>query len=146
MSTADPLPLAVSLTEAVEALQRELYRRLAEAGFDDIRRAHGIVFQVIDPSAGSRLTDLARDAAMTKQSMGELVAHLELHGYLVRQPDPDDRRAKILVPTARGSAAMSMAASAFDAIEATWAERIGVRQMTELRATLTSIVDSERGA
>ena len=39
---------------------------------------------------------------MTKQAMAELVAHLEGHGYVVREPDPDDRRAKLVIPTERG--------------------------------------------
>src|SRR5690348_3263383 len=65
---------------------------LAEAGFDDLTPAHTAVFQHIETD-GSRLTDLARRAQMTKQSMGYLVDNLERLGYLERRPDPTDRRA-----------------------------------------------------
>ena len=43
---------------------------------------------------------LAERAAITKQSMAELVAHLERHGYVERVPDPTDRRAKLVRSTA----------------------------------------------
>ena len=45
---------------------------------------------------------LADRARMTKQSMTELVAHLERHGYVERVPDPADGRAKLVRATGRG--------------------------------------------
>jgi len=39
---------------------------------------------------------------MTKQSMAELVLHLEAHGYVDRVPDPKDRRAKLVQANDRG--------------------------------------------
>ena len=35
-------------------------------------------------------------AQITKQSMAELVLHLERLGYVERVPDPSDRRAKLV--------------------------------------------------
>lgn len=43
---------------------------------------------------GSRLTDLAARAGMTKQAMGDLVAQCEAWGLVVREPDPLDARAR----------------------------------------------------
>ena len=40
---------------------------------------------------------LAERAQLTKQAMAELMRHLEIHGYVVRVPDPGDRRAKLEV-------------------------------------------------
>src|ERR1700747_1273074 len=71
---------------------RRVAAGLAEAGFGDIRPAHTAVFQHIDAD-GSRLTDLAERAQITKQSMGYLVDFLEQRGYLERRSDPTDRRA-----------------------------------------------------
>jgi hypothetical protein len=48
------------------------YRRLAEAGHGAVRPAHGAVLQYLD-DAGTRVGVLAERAAMTKQSMAELV-------------------------------------------------------------------------
>ena len=46
---------------------------------------------------------------MTKQAMAELVRHLEVHGYVVRVPDPGDRRAKLVRPTDRGREVIALA-------------------------------------
>ncbi|TFZ01962.1 MarR family winged helix-turn-helix transcriptional regulator [Ramlibacter humi] len=43
---------------------------------------------------GSRLTDLAARAGMTKQAMGDLVTQCEAWGLVVREPDPLDARAR----------------------------------------------------
>jgi MarR family len=46
-----------------------------------------------------RTTDLARGANMTPQAMGELVDELEELKYVVRRPDPSERRAKLIMLT-----------------------------------------------
>ena len=43
---------------------------------------------------GSRLTDLAERAGMTKQAMGDLVDQCEAWGLVTREPDPLDARAR----------------------------------------------------
>ena len=45
---------------------------------------------------GSRLTDLAQRAGMTKQAMGDLVTQCEAWGLVVREPDPLDARARLV--------------------------------------------------
>ncbi|MDP3413971.1 MAG: helix-turn-helix domain-containing protein, partial [Polaromonas sp.] len=42
---------------------------------------------------GSRLTDLAHSAGMSKQAMGDLVDQCEAWGLVTREPDPHDKRA-----------------------------------------------------
>ena len=51
---------------------------------------------------GSRLTDLALSAGMTKQAMGDLVDQCEAWGLVLREPDPHDKRARTVVFTASG--------------------------------------------
>lgn len=53
---------------------------------------------------GSRLTDLAAAAGMTKQAMGGLVGQCEAWGLVVREPDPRDARARRVRFTAAGVA------------------------------------------
>ncbi|MES2952925.1 MAG: helix-turn-helix domain-containing protein [Pseudomonadota bacterium] len=53
---------------------------------------------------GSRLTDLARSAGMSKQAMGTLVDQCEAWGMVTRVPDPLDARARQLRFTATGLA------------------------------------------
>ena len=51
---------------------------------------------------GSRLTDLAQRANMTKQAMGKLVEQCEAWGLVSRLEDPRDARARRIVFTAAG--------------------------------------------
>src|SRR6266702_4727295 len=73
-----PVPVVMPLNAA---LTGALHERLPGAGFPDIRPPHCQVLRGIEPG-GSRLTDLAAAARMTKQSMGALVDHLEAAGYV----------------------------------------------------------------
>ncbi len=51
---------------------------------------------------GSRLTDLAARAGMSKQAMGDLVTQCEAWGLVQREADPLDARARRIVFTATG--------------------------------------------
>jgi DNA-binding MarR family transcriptional regulator len=53
---------------------------------------------------GSRLTDLAQRAGMSKQAMGKLVDQCEAWGLVTRQDDPRDARARRIVFTPIGLA------------------------------------------
>lgn len=117
----------------------ELMRRLALAGFADMRMAHNAVFPHV-PSEGIRLVDLSARAGMTKQAMSELVVDLEALGYLRRRPDPSDGRAKLIEFTKRGWASVDVALTSFAAIEAELADNIGAGRMRELRRTLLDLV------
>ena len=51
---------------------------------------------------GTRLTDLALSAGMSKQAMGDLVTQCEAWGLVTREADAYDKRAKKVVFTASG--------------------------------------------
>src|SRR5690349_21030504 len=93
--------LGLLLREPYRLANEELHRRIADGGHPDVRLPHGDVFAYLD-DGGTRVTELARRAQITKQSMGELVAHLERHGYVERVADPADGRAKLVRATSRG--------------------------------------------
>jgi DNA-binding MarR family transcriptional regulator len=100
------------------SVQGELFRRLHREGFDDIAPRHGAVLAYLRVD-GIRATELARLSGQHKQVIGKNVDELEALGYVERRPDPDDRRAKLVVPTERGRTQMQTA----DAIMAEIAER-----------------------
>ncbi len=122
-----------------------LERRLADTPYDDIRISHGCVFGNIDPE-GTRLTDLAERARMTKQSVGEVTSDLEQRGYVERVPDPSDGRAKIIRLTERGRAAQSLGIGLIDEIEQEWAERFGADRVAVLREALEAITAGQLAA
>ncbi|HEX9989810.1 MAG TPA: MarR family transcriptional regulator [Chloroflexia bacterium] len=117
-----------------------IYTGLIAEGFDDFSRAHLAVFRHINEETGSRLTELAEDAQMTKQSMGYLVDHLEERGYLERVPDSEDGRARLVRLTSRGQEVMSVARRVVRGVEEEWARLIGKRKMQQLREALKELV------
>ena len=96
------------------------------------------MFGNIDPE-GTRLTELAERARMTKQSVGEVTSDLEQRGYVERVPDPSDGRAKIIRLTERGRAAQALGIGLIDEIEQEWAERFGAERVAALREALEAI-------
>ena len=103
--------------------------------------SHSAVFAQIDRE-GSRLTDLARGANMTPQAMGELVDELEGLGYVVRRPDPTDRRAKLIVLTERGQECIAAGLATIDWLEQRITEVLGQRGRLQLRRLLEKLLDA----
>jgi DNA-binding MarR family transcriptional regulator len=137
-------PLNVLLTAAERALSAELEDGLRSAGYTDLRAAHAQVFVAME-SEGSRLTDLAARAGMTKQAMGELVRYLEQHGYLNVEPDSRDRRAKLIRLTARGRSAHEASLSLLAESDRRLSDRLGEQALRQLRAQLSGIAEGVPG-
>jgi DNA-binding MarR family transcriptional regulator len=119
-------------------MENRILQAIRDAGFDDVTLAQARVFQRIAPR-GSRLTDLAEQAQMTKQSAAGLVDELERMRYVRRVPDPDDRRARLIQIDERGKLAARAAQAAHDEIQAEWRARLGARRFGRLRETLEDL-------
>jgi DNA-binding MarR family transcriptional regulator len=131
------------LQEAQRALADELLQNLAERGYTDVRAGHAAVFMHIDRRAGTRLTELARRARMTKQGMMLLVDDLEERGYVRRVPDEEDGRAKVVRLTARGRRYVAEARRAVNAVEARARRLLGDRRYEALRSALEDLIGAE---
>ena len=127
------------LGQAYSLLGFRIVDGVVGAGFPQ-KPAHSAVFAQISPE-GSRLTDLARGANMSPQAMGELVDELEELGYVVRRPDPTDRRAKLIVLTKKGHACIAAGIATIDGIEQHLIDRLGERGHRQLRSLLTKLLD-----
>jgi DNA-binding MarR family transcriptional regulator len=135
----DQPDLGLLLAWALDPIRDELFARLAEHGHDRIRPCHRALLGYLD-DAGARLTDLAALLGQPKQYAGRLVDELEALGYVERQPDPHDRRSKLIVPTDRGRDEQRQADRILAAIEARHAARIGAADYAELRRLLGALV------
>jgi DNA-binding MarR family transcriptional regulator len=133
-----PENLAILLREAFVALNDLALARLAERGHSAVRPAHGAVFQYLD-DAGTTVSVLAERARMTKQSMAELVRHLEAHGYVDRVPDPKDRRAKRVQATDRGRDVFAIVRELVQETEQQLVEALGAGRMSRLRDDLEAV-------
>lgn len=109
------------------------------AGFPQ-KPKHSAVFAQIDPT-GSRLTELAHRANITPQAMGELIDELEQLGYVTRQPDPTDRRAKLILLTDEGLAAVEAGRQTILGLESRITEILGVKGHETLREMLSKLLE-----
>ena len=129
------------LGQAYSLLGFRIVDGVVGAGFPQ-KPSHSAVFAQIDP-AGSRLSELARGANMSPQAMGELVDELESLGYVVRRPDPRDRRAKLIVLTRKGKACVDAARATIEDLEDEIIRRLGQRGHHRLRRMLQKLLDAE---
>lgn len=126
------------LGQAYSLLGFQIVDGVVGAGYPQ-KPKHSAVFAQIDPE-GSRLTDLARRANITPQAMGELVDELEELGYVTRQPDPTDRRAKRIVLTKRGRAAVDAGTATIVELENRITEILGEQGHRTLRRSLSRLL------
>jgi DNA-binding MarR family transcriptional regulator len=133
------------LGEVRDGLVDEVQRRLADAGYNDVRASHDCVFRHLTQD-GVRLRDLAALSRMTPPAIGEHVDELERLGYVERVPDPSDRRAKLIRPTRHGGAFMQAAYDALSGIEREWRKALGADALTRLRDALAEVHALQRAS
>jgi DNA-binding MarR family transcriptional regulator len=120
------------------AMETRVLAAMAEAGFADMTLAQARVAARIGPG-GTRVTALAEQAGVTKQTAGYLVDQLERAGYVRRVPDPVDARARLVQMAERGAAAGEVARATEVEVEAEWAAHLGTRATAQLRHALTRL-------
>ncbi|TDC37262.1 MarR family transcriptional regulator [Micromonospora sp. 15K316] len=124
--------LAVQLSARV---QRAIFARAAEQGFEDVRPRHGAVMAYLD-AEGTRPGELARLAGRNKQTMGAILDELERLGYVRRAPDPADRRARLIMPTERGLRFMEVSDALVNQIEQDLSDMLGADRYRAFREAL----------
>jgi DNA-binding MarR family transcriptional regulator len=113
----------------------QIYSGVVAAGYDDLNPAHvGLIrYPTLD---GQRPTKLADQVGITKQSVNDLLGHLERRGYLVRVPDPGDGRARVIRLTARGQRLEQTINTEARTAELRIADILGPRRFAQLRRSL----------
>ena len=134
----EALNVGVLLFLPYRAMESRVFAGLAAAGFEDLTPAQARVLARIAP-AGSRLTDLAAQAGITKQSAGFLVDQLEANGYVERVPDPSDGRARLVRLTPRAHKVVAVANAEVDRTLAEWADHVGAERLQHVHETLLEL-------
>ncbi|XVQ10214.1 MarR family winged helix-turn-helix transcriptional regulator [Spirillospora sp. CA-255316] len=136
--------LGVLTGRLMRALQDELFTTLAERGHPDVRPRHGTVLAHLHPE-GVRATDLAERSGQHKQIVGTIIDELVKLGYVRREPDPADRRAKLIVPTEHGRHEIATARAILADIERRHRQALGAGAYDAFKDHLIQITDSQRG-
>ena len=115
---------ALLMFVAHRAAEARVFEAVRTAGFDDLTLAQSRICQRLNRE-GIRVTDIAEQAGVTKQTAGALVDELEATGYVTRRPDPADARARLVVLTDRGEKLCATAAAEIAKVEADWRAHLG---------------------
>ncbi|MDX8054388.1 MarR family transcriptional regulator [Lentzea sp. BCCO 10_0798] len=115
-------------------VENRILAAVIAAGFEITQAQARVLMRV--GSDGTRLTELAEAAQVTKQTAGFLVDQLEKAGYVERVPDPTDGRARLVRVTDKAKEAVPVANAEMARIEAEWEQHIGKRRMAQLREAL----------
>lgn len=137
MSSPEP-NTATLMFIAFRYMEQAVLDRLAATGFADLTLAQARVLQRIADD-GIRLTSLAEQAQVTKQSAGFLVDQLEKTGYVERVPDPADARARLIRVAGRGEGAVRVSAQVVAEVEKGWEQHVGKTRLAMLRKTLLAL-------
>ncbi|WP_437570334.1 MarR family winged helix-turn-helix transcriptional regulator [Sorangium sp. So ce542] len=127
------------LLRSARLLDERAVARIARRGATGVRRAHTALMPYIDIE-GTRLTDLAERARVTKQAVGQLVEELEAMGVVERTPDPDDRRAKRVRFTPQGLKALLHGLGVLMELEEELTRKLGEKQMASLKKGLAALL------
>ncbi|MFC9786919.1 MarR family winged helix-turn-helix transcriptional regulator [Rhodococcus sp. NPDC127528] len=130
--------LPLLLFAGFRSLIDEVHRRLAEQGHPDMRPAHGFAMQAVG-LGGASASEVGRRLGISKQAAGKTIDRLESLGYVARQPDPSDARAKRVELTDRGIDSLRRSAIIFDELQADWASTIGQGRLRALEDDLRTV-------
>jgi DNA-binding MarR family transcriptional regulator len=147
-SSAARTYVAVELNRALhrfrseaESLQlgEELSEWIASADRPRLTAAHFRLLNQLEPG-GSRISDLAPRMWITKQALGQLAMQLCDRGFVTLEPDPGDRRAKLVRLTPAGVRAAELARRTAAMVEARWRREVGEERYAIFRAVLAQLV------
>jgi DNA-binding MarR family transcriptional regulator len=128
----------------LQMLTHQVQDDLAASGYSDLGPAHFNVLPHLRPR-GSRLTDLAQRAQISKQAMNYLIDHLERQGYVERVADPGDGRARVVCLTERGRELSQATWRSLDQIQTKLADRLGKSEIHHLRRLLLELSRALQG-
>ncbi len=119
-------------------------RKLKERGHEGLGMAHTALLPHLDAEeGGTRATEIAQRAGMTKQAAGRVLRDLERLGYVERMADPQDARATLVAFTEEGWRFLEDAHHVEREIETGYAAVLGEERMGLLRSALEELLEHE---
>jgi DNA-binding MarR family transcriptional regulator len=137
---ADVDVFGLPLTALVARLTRLLFQELAAAYADDAVPAQPLdaTLLILLAQASARPTALAARLNISKQALNFVLARLQRDGLVIREDDPDDRRAKQIRLTTAGRDAADLTRTVLTRVERRWRSVVG-EHWPQLRAGLADI-------
>ncbi len=118
----------------------QLYAGVLAAGYDDLSAAHVGLWRYPGLD-GLRPSQVADRVGITKQSVNDLLGHLERHGYLLRVPDSADGRARVIRLTSRGRRLEQTIYAEAGSAQLRIAEILGPQRFAHLHSSLELLTE-----
>jgi len=134
------IPLIALVYRANRALQADMVDEARARGWDHAKPAHNSVFGTLG-FEGARPAELAARAGITRQSMGEVIRELVDFGILEMEPDPNDKRAKVVRYTELGIRETQQGGDHIVDFEERLIAAIGESEYENLRTGLEKVVE-----
>ena len=132
--------LAILVTGAARVVADRLGEAVAKAGIDDMKPQFGYVIRALAERERT-LTELAELLDVTKQAAIKVVDEMETRGFLSREADPDDRRAKVLRLTEKGLRVRRAALAASRRMERELRAEVGEEGVEAMRGALLALLE-----
>lgn len=131
------------LRMAERRFRERLNEGLKSRGYAEVRVPH---VEVIAGLAGGRAVTaavLAREAAVSKQAMGELIGELAGWGYVQRSQDAWDKRSGLITLSRKGEHLLAEVAEILDGVEGEYRSILGDEGYEQLGVALEVITRGE---
>jgi len=137
-SPSSPPYVGALLRPCWQWVRDQIYAGVTAEGYDDLNAAHVALFRY--PTLDrQRPSELAEQLQITRQSVNDLIGHLERCGYVTRRADAADGRARVVRLTAKGRRLQTTITRHARAAEDHIAELLGPRRFSQLRDTLAEL-------
>lgn len=135
----DHMQLFFLLGLSFQLVLGEFVRRLGDAGYEDLRPVHGLVFQAVLGGCTTS-TELGEHIGVTKQAAGQMVDYLESAGYLRRLEHPDGGRRKLIALTDKAADHVGVAGRILREFETELAAEVDDPGLARLRGRLSELI------
>lgn len=139
--TARAPAIETALADAGRSFVREVLGAVHRRGHREVTEALLALLRTLELD-GSRLTEVAAAARVTKQSMRALVDRAEAMGLVERAPDPSDGRARVILFSRAGSAMLEDMRGGVVEAEAGFAEATSRALLRDLKRWLDTFLST----
>jgi DNA-binding MarR family transcriptional regulator len=137
---APPRYIGAMLRDVWQWVREQMYAGVVAAGYEDLNSAHVGLWRYPGLD-GLRPSHLADRMGITKQSVNDLLGHLEGHGYLERVPDSADGRARVIRLTLKGQQLQKTIYAEAGTAQQRIAEILGPRRFAQLHDSLQRLTE-----
>ena len=136
--------LGFLLSKAGQRWNELLAERFAARGFAEVRPAYGSILIPLFEEDGLRMSELARRARLSKQTLTTLVPRVERDGLIERRSDPGDGRAALVFLTTHARAFAPVAATVLAELDNEVARLVSARDLATATRVLRALKDLDR--